>query len=131
MDQKEVVPLLSPCPPPPAPAMLSKNVGGKFKYLNRKNSEFLAGNSNANAKCIMQMDNAKANSPEPKIFAQTPKFSPEPEKFRIFGGKFKCKMQNAKSPKPKIFARTQHFRPNRKFSPEPKIFAQPKNFAQT
>ena len=36
------VPLLSPCPPaPPAPPpMLSKNVGGKFKYLNRKNSEF-------------------------------------------------------------------------------------------
>ena len=42
------VPLLSPCPPPPPPApapapappMLSKNVGGKFKYLNRKNSEF-------------------------------------------------------------------------------------------
>jgi len=59
--------------------MLSKNFGGKFKYLNRKNSEFLAGNlnakckmekckwkkakckmegnSNANAKCKMQMQN--------------------------------------------------------------------------
>ena len=58
----EEVPLLSPCPPPAAPpAMLSKNVGGKFKYLNRKNSEFLAGNSNANAKCKMKikMQNAK------------------------------------------------------------------------
>ena len=52
------VPLLSPCPPP-AP-MLSKNVGGKFKYLNRKNSEFLAGNSNANAKCKCKMQNANA-----------------------------------------------------------------------
>ena len=70
----EEVPLLSPCPPPPPP-MLSKNVGGKFKYLNRKNSEFLAGNSNAkckmqNAKCKMQNANANAKfSPGPKIFA--------------------------------------------------------------
>ena len=48
------VPLLSPCPPP-APPMLSKNVGGKFKYLNRKNSEFLAGNLNSRCKCKMQM----------------------------------------------------------------------------
>ena len=66
------VPLLSPCPaaaPPPAPPappapMLSKNVGGKFKYLNRKNSEFLAGNSNANVKfkMQMQMQNANANA---------------------------------------------------------------------
>ena len=54
------VPLLSPCPappaPPPAPApMLSKNVGGKFKYLNRKISEFLAGNANAKCRWKMQM----------------------------------------------------------------------------
>ena len=66
----EEVPLLSPCAPAPAPAapapaMLSKNFGGKFKYLNRKNSEFLAGNSNSNAnanakcKCKMQMQNEK------------------------------------------------------------------------
>jgi hypothetical protein len=53
------VPLLSPCPPP-APPMLSKNVGGKFKYLNRKNSEFLAGNLHAHCKCKMQMQNANA-----------------------------------------------------------------------
>ena len=51
--------MLSPCPAPP-PAMLSKFFGGKFKYLNRKNSEFLAGNSNANVKCKMQMQNANA-----------------------------------------------------------------------
>ena len=58
----EEVPLLSPC----ATTMLSKNVGGKFKYLNRKNSEFLVGNSNAqilagnlNSKCKMQNANAK------------------------------------------------------------------------
>ena len=60
----EEVPRLSPCPPAPAPPMLSKFFGGKFKYLNRKNSEFLAGNSNAkckmlNTKCKMQ--NANAN----------------------------------------------------------------------
>ena len=41
--QIEEVPLLSPCP---AAAMLSKKFGGKFKYLNWKNPEFLAGNSN-------------------------------------------------------------------------------------
>jgi len=35
----EEVPLLSPCPPAPPP-MLSKNVGGKFKYLNRKNYDY-------------------------------------------------------------------------------------------
>ena len=42
-----------------------------------------------------------------KILAGNSKF--ELEKFRIFGGKFKCKMQNAKlkyKPKPKIFGRT-------------------------
>ena len=35
--------------------MLSKNFGGKFKYLNRKNSEFLAGNLNSRCKMQMQM----------------------------------------------------------------------------
>ena len=72
------------------------------------------------------------------------------EKFRIFGGKFKCKLQNAKCkykckhkifaqtqnfcpnpkilPKPKIFAQTQKFSPNPKFSPKPKIFAQTQHF---
>ena len=65
------VPLLSPCRPPPPPPMLSKNVGGKFKYLNRKNSEFLAGNSNA--KCKTQ------NRPKPTIFAQTQHFRPNPK----------------------------------------------------
>ena len=39
----------APAPPPPAP-MLSKNFGGKFKYLNQKNSEFLGE---------IQMQNAK------------------------------------------------------------------------
>ena len=48
----EEVPLLSPCPAPPPPAppppapMLSKNFGGKFKYMNQNDSEFLAGNLN-------------------------------------------------------------------------------------
>merc|ERR1711994_410625 len=42
--------------------MLSKFFGGKFKYLNRKNSEFLAGNSNANAKCKMQMQMQMQNA---------------------------------------------------------------------
>ena len=73
----EEVPLLSPCPT--TPPMLSKNVGGKFKYLNRKNSEFLAGNSIAKyAKCkskiFAQTQNFRPNLkflPEPKIFART------------------------------------------------------------
>ena len=59
-----------------------------------------------------------------KMLAGNSKF--ESEKFRIFGGKFKCKMQNAKlkyTPKHKIFAQTLNFCPNLKFSPEPKIFA--------
>ena len=34
-------------PPPPTTTMLSKNFGRKFKYLNRKTYEFLAGNLNA------------------------------------------------------------------------------------
>ena len=73
----EEVPLLSPCPAAAAP-MLSKKFGGKFKYLNRKNSEFLARHSNANAK----PPNLK--SPKPKIFTRTqnrpnPTFLPEPK----------------------------------------------------
>ena len=87
--------------------------GGKYKYLNRKNSEFLAGNSNA--KCIMQNANINANikfSPKPNIFAQSQNLHPN-LKF---------------SPKPKIFARTQNFCPNLKFSLQPKIFAQTQNF---
>ena len=56
--QNEEVPLLSPGAT--TTTMLSKNFGRKFKYLNRKNSEFLAGNSNANVKCKMQMQNANA-----------------------------------------------------------------------
>ena len=50
----EEVPLLSVCaPPPPTPTpttITSNFFGGKFKYLNRKNSEFLAGNLNAKLK---------------------------------------------------------------------------------
>ena len=46
--------------------MLSKNVGGKFKYLNWKNSEFLAGISNEklkmkNASANLKLQNANAN----------------------------------------------------------------------
>ena len=52
----EEVSLLSPCAAA-APTMLSKNFGGKFKYLNRNNSEFLAGN--LNSRCKMQNANAK------------------------------------------------------------------------
>ena len=44
LNANEEVPRLSPCPA--TPTMLSKFFGGKFKYLNRKNSEFLVGNSN-------------------------------------------------------------------------------------
>ena len=65
--------------------MLSKNVGGKFKYLNQKNSEFFAGNLNAKWKRGKgdkgtrgkgEMQNAKFHpnlkfSPKHKIFAQT------------------------------------------------------------
>ena len=73
LNANEEVPRLSPCPPPPPPAtMLSKFFGGKFKYLNRKNSEFLAGNSNTNVKCKMQMQMQMQNAIA------------------------KCKMQNAK-----------------------------------
>ena len=53
LNANEEVPMLSPCPA----TMLSKFFGGKFKYLNRKNSEFLAGNSNA--KCKMQNEKGK------------------------------------------------------------------------
>ena len=56
LNANEEVPRLSPCPPPP---MLSNFFGGKFKYLNRKNSEFLAGNFHANL----------TFSPEPNFFA--------------------------------------------------------------
>ena len=103
----EEVPLLSPCATPTP--MLSKNVGGKFKYLNRKHSEYLAGNSNAKCKYLnrknsdfwreIQMQNANINA--------NIKFSSKPKI----------------SPKPKIFARIQNFCPNQKFSPKPKIFA--------
>ena len=84
----EEVPMLSPCPPA---AMLSKFFGGKFKYLNRKNSEFLAGNlnaelknANADAKCRcimqMQMQNAKCKMQNAKCKCKC---------------KCKCKMHNA------------------------------------
>ena len=90
----EEVPLLSPCAAAaaaPAPAMLSKNVGGKFKYLNRKNSEFLAGNLNAKCKrkkkkCTMQM---------PMHFYPNLNFLPNP----------KLSLKPVFT-KPKIFART-------------------------
>ena len=92
LNANEEVPMLSPCPPPSPPpaAMLSKFFDGKFKYLNRKNSEFLAGNSNA--KCKMQ------NRPNPNS--------------EFFAVKFKCKIKfffrpNTKfSPEHKIFAPT-------------------------
>ena len=65
--QLKEVPLLSPCPTPTTtttttPTITSKFFGGKFKHLNRKNSEFLAGKLNSkckmqNAKCKMQIAN--------------------------------------------------------------------------
>ena len=68
-------------------------------YLKiRKNSEFLAGNSNAKCKY-----NCKH-----KIFAQTQNFRPN-LKFL---------------PKPNFFARTHNFCLNLKFSPKLKIFSQ-------
>ena len=56
---------------------------GKFKYLNRKHSEFLVGN--LNAKCKIKMQNAKC-----KCKCKYLKFSPQPKIL----------------PKPKMFTQT-------------------------
>merc|ERR1711994_655997 len=77
--------------------MLSKNVGGKFKYLNRKNSEFLAGNSNANAKCKCKMQNAKCKmqNAKCKMQMQNAKCKMQNAKCKMQNAKCKCKLQNA------------------------------------
>ena len=57
----EEVPLLSPCPAPAPSAMLSKNFGGKFIYLNRifgGKFKFKMQNANANAQMLMQIGSA-------------------------------------------------------------------------
>ena len=61
----EEVPLLSPCPA----TMLSKNFGGKFKYMNQNDSEFLAGHLN------LKMQNAKYNRLSVKPFIATALFN--------------------------------------------------------